>query len=639
MALHVNTRDLPYVSVPRGGLVIDNEALQAYIGTGIQGPTGSGLVPVGGGASGNPGAPGPAGPAGSPGVQGLTGPTGPAGPAGADGPLGPVGPVGPPGPQGIKGDTGATGPGGTGPAGAPGPAGPVGAPGPAGNTNLSGIDGASQVGYALDTPSPLKVSDVLDQLTVSPTRFWRTGDGTDYTPATNRALAFSKSVRFPRGKFQLKTPITMVTYMTITGDCPMRTGYPTDGTVGTVLSCTGGFLLNPDKGGGSTARKYICLRDLLIFGAGNGATGVDGEFGGLIEDCKFSGWGDAVNNPAAYLTRYFRNEFTGCTGTGLNLADLNGGSIRWCSFQPTCKQHIRTTLAATDGGGQGYPFCVNENLFNVNGGNYSNVVLVSLRGNFEFCNNYWESFSTTNDGNVFLEIVINKFDNSSFSVRHNEFNAHGKSDHAILIRAVTAAPNLVGGVITQNRFLGFAISMIHFGDKGASTNAHIEGVRIFDNTPSPISIENGAEYRPIYHSRWQGTPVSIAGSTYVNLPIGTAATTVLDARNNAATGANAVTIQKDGVWRVHAAVTVATTGTANLDSVGGGIFINGGEVEFTNCQLRGTTGGARGSQMLVLETTQALNSGDVITVQAHNGDTVNNISFTAQWVCDKDCWA
>lgn len=630
MALHVNTRDLPYTAVPRGGLVIDNEGLKAYLGDGTVG----GLVQFGGGGTGAPGPIGPIGPPGPPGVQGLTGPSGPAGAPGPTGAAGGTGPAGAPGPQGVAGPTGAPGPGGTGPAGAPGPTGPIGPPGPAGNTNLTGIDGASQVGYALDAPSPLKVSDVLDSLPVSPTRFYRTTDGTDYSPAVNRALAVSKTLYFPRGKYTLNSAIPMTENMLIAGDPGSYYG-ATDGSVGTTLYCPNGFLLNPTKGSGT--RVHMQVRDLYVLGATNGKTCIDGEMGGWVRNCKFTNWGDVVNNPASFLTRYIDLYFSTCTGTCLKLADFNGGTIRRCSFQTSCTKHIDTTMAATDGGGQGYPFIVSECCFNANGsGSQANGSLCTLRGTFQFENNYAEDFSTAASGIIFVEVVVSKFDKSNFSVKYCELNGHGKNLHNVLVRAVTSPPNIVGGEIAYNRWGGSTGSPIHFGDRGASTNASIENVRIHDN--GTTVVDNGNVYRGVGHSRYQGSPgISIAGATYVNLPIGTDATTIVTDTRGGFNAAGTYNVGKDGIWRIHCAIICRTAGTTKYDNVGAGIFLNGTEVEFGNCQLV-PDASATVQSMIVLETTQVITKGTNITVQAHNGDTVPNVSFTAQWVCDSDGW-
>lgn len=640
MALHVNTLDLPYVTVPRGGIVVDNEGLKMYLGVGQRGQ----LIELGTGTgTGDPGPIGPPGPPGPTGPTGLTGPSGPVGPTGLTGDAGPVGPVGPPGPAGADGAPGPIGPGGTGPIGPPGPTGPIGPPGAPGNTNLSGINGADSVGYALDDPTPLTVGSVLDSMPVNIQRFKRTTDS-GYNAAYTRAIAVSLHVVWPRGEYTVNNPIEMVEHMVLEGDCigNWNAGNAT-ATWGTVINCPNGFMLNPDKGGGQPARKHITIKNLGLDGNSTGKTGIDGEHGGYMDGVSFQGFGDAINNKASFLTRYERLTFNSISGTCLALADFNGGTIRQCFFQTSCKKHIDTTLAATDGGGQGYPYLIAENLFNASGGgSQANGTLCTLRGVFQFDNNYYEDFSSAASGITWVEILVSKFDHEAFSFRYNEANGHGYSRHVVVIRAITSPPNICCGVITGNRFSGgYTGGHIHFGDIGASTNANIEGISIYDNNNGVQNIENGNPYRPISHSRWQGaTPMDISGGTYIALPIGTAATSVvIDIRGNGFTGANTFTAQKTGVWRIHCAITAITTGTADLNSVGAGIFINGTEREFANCQLKGTTAGARASQMMVLETTQVLNGGDAITVQAHNGDAISNISFTAEWICAADCWA
>lgn len=634
MALHVNSRDLPYVSVPRGGVVIDNEGLKAYLGDGTVG----GLVQFGGGGAGSPGPVGPIGPPGPPGVQGLTGPTGPAGAAGPAGVAGPTGPVGATGPIGPVGPTGAPGPGGTGPIGPPGPTGATGAPGPAGNTNLTGTDGASQVGYALSAPSPLTVANVLDALPVSPTRFFRSGD-TDYSAAVTRALAVSKSLCWPRGKFTINTAIPMTENMSIAGDPGSYYGQSSDTSTGTQLYCPNGFLLNPTKGSG--ARIHMAVRDLYILGNSTGKTAIDGEMGGWVRNCKFSGWGDAVNNPNSFITRYVDLYFDTCSGTCLHLANFNGGTIRRCLFNTSCKCHIDTTLASTAGTntGQGYPFTITECVFNANGsGSQANGSLVILRGIFQFENNYLEDFSGAASGITFVEVVISKYDNATFSVCHNEMNGHGKNLYNVMVHAVTSPVNWGQGEIAWNRWGATAGNVdVHFGDRSATTNASVESVLVHDNGAVSV-IENGNVFRGIAHTRYAASPgISIAGSTFVQLPIGTDATTVaLDSRG--ALGTGNYTIGRDGVWRVLCIITARTAGTTNYNNVGGGIFVNGTQVEFGNCQLVANAS-AVVQDTIVLECTQAFSKGDVINVKANNGDTVSNIIFTVQWICPKDCWS
>lgn len=622
MALHVNTRDLPFVAVPRGGLVIDNEQLQAYLGTGLQGPAGLVLISGSGGA-GSPGAPGAPGPIGPQGVQGLTGPTGPAGPQGVVGDPGPVGPIGPPGPQGIAGPVGPTGPGGTGPQGLPGPPGPTGSPGPAGNTNLSGTDGASQVGYALDAASPLKVSDVLDALPVSPTRFWRSGDGTNYQPAATRALAFSKSILWPRGTFNIATPISMVENMTMAGD----EGSYMNST--TTLTCPNGFLLNPDKGGGAGARKHIRLRNLNINGNSSGKTAVDGEMGGWIERCSFANFGNCINNPASFLTRYVECYFDS-SDIALNLSDFNGGSIVRCSFSGKLGKAIDTnTLAPTDGGGQGFPYSIHECMFNTSN-SYQSAAMVTLAGTFQFENNYFEDYSSATGNTVFVEVIVNKFFKSSFSVRFNEMNGKGNVKYAVQVRGTSTDGNLIqcGGVISNNRMLGFS-HPVHFGDLGASTHSAAEGIRVFDNGANDGSVENGSPYRPFGRSTWTGS-LDISSATPVNIPIGTGSTIVSDNRGGF-DGTNRYTAKKDGLYIVQAKVSVsaataktAVTAQLNLNS-------NVVETDYTNLA-------AGSKESLRLNATLRLSAGDALTLLCANGDTAIASSFNIHWVCPTDGW-
>lgn len=487
------------------------------------------------------------------------------------------------------------------------------------------------------------LANKLTDLPVSVVDYYNsTTDGSDYGPALTRALAVSSSVYFPRGFYKIANPVSMANQATICGDEGSYYGQ-SDGSVGTTLSCPNGFLLNPDKAvSGAGARKHMKIHNLHIYGNASGKTAIDGQYGGEVSNCKIERFGYGVYNPASFLTDYFNVNFASCTICCLALSDFNGGSIRNCSFGSS-KKHIDVTLAATDGGGAGFPYEVCGNLFN-GGSSTANMALVTLVGTFKFEVNYYEEYASADNGQWWLEILGSKWDETNFSVRLNEFNAHGKNRYGLLIRAVTSPYNHICGSVTANRFLGLNTEPVHLGDPGATTNNSMEGIRIFDNNTGsnqgPTTLSTRA-YRPIYHSRWQGaTPLPISGSAYTFLPIGTnASETPLASRNGFASDVNTVTIPKNGVYRIWCYITAITTGTANLNNVGAGIFKNGTEFEYTNCQLIGTTGGDRASNMMVLGTTQYFDGGDLITVKAHNGDAVSNLSFAAEWICDQDCFA
>lgn len=630
MALHVNTRDLPFVSVPRGGLVVDNEGLKMYLSHGemgelveIQGAGGG----TGDGPPGPPGPTGPLGPAGAPGPIGLTGPTGPTGPQGVQGDPGPVGPVGAPGPTGADGAVGPTGPGGTGPTGDPGPPGPIGPPGPAGNTNLSGINGADAVGYALDDPTPLTVGGVLDQMPVNVYRFHRTSDA-NWTAAANRALAFSLHILWPRGTYTLGSPITMIEHMNMEGDniCNWDAGSATS-TWGTVLNCPNGGILNPDTRtgmDGANARKHIVIQNIAFDGNSSGKTGIDGEFGGYVIGCAFQGFGYGILNLASFLLRIERCTFNACSICAITMSDLNGGTIRQCNFQSNCKKHIDISVAASDTGGQGYPYIITENLFNAGAAIQNNQTLVSLRGVFEFTNNYFEDFAGATDGVIWCEILCSTDDKTSFRWSFNEANAHTRSLHALLLRSIKGNPCTIAGVVEGNRFSGGWPNggHIHFGDRGAATNANIEGVRIVEQATTGVVIDNGNAYRPVFTSKWTGT-ISVSGATDVNLPIGTDATSIFDARGNTATGARTVKADKDGNYEI--AFTAVFDDAATVV----GIYVNG--------TLVGTT--VTGSKVVSMCMNLSLQDNDSITIRAHGGTNVIAMNYSQRWSTNTNCWA
>lgn len=624
MALHVNTRDLPFVSVPRGGLVVDNEGLKLYLSHGEMGE----LVEIqgsgGGGDPGLPGPPGPVGPNGAPGPIGVPGPTGPTGPTGATGPTGPVGPVGAPGPAGADGAPGPTGPGGTGPVGPPGPPGPIGPPGPAGNTNLSGINGADAVGYAYDDPSPMNVGQVLDQMPVNVARFWRSGDA-NYTAAANRALANSLHVVWPRGTFTLGQPITMVEHMNMEGDniCNFDAGSALS-TWGTVLNCPNGGLLNPDKGGGQPARKHIVIQNIAFDGNSSGKTGIDGEFGGYVIGCAFQGFAFGIWNPACFLLRIERCTFNSCSTCAITMSDFNGGTIRQCNFQSNCARHIDITISATDGGGQGYPYTITENLFNAGAASQNGNSLVKLRGIFQFENNYFEDFAGAPDQVTWVEILASNDDKTAFSFCYNEANAHQQSRHALVIRALSTMSAPISGEIRGNRFSGGWPNgaHIHFGDIGAATHSNIEGVRIYEQATSGWTVENGPAYRPATNARWTGSQ-SVAGATLVNLNIGSNATTVFDARGNSANNATSRIVDKSGLWWI--------SFTAMFDDANTqvGLYVNGSlvDVELT------------GAKVMSLGVPLMLSDNDLLTVRAHNGTNCTGVTFGMLWQTNPDCYS
>lgn len=122
--------------------VVTEAAVVVNMGTGLTGPIGPKGDRGDPGVKGDTGDQGERGLQGDPGPQGVPGPKGDPGNDGAIGPAGATGPAGPKGDTGDPGTPGAVGPTGlTGPAGATGAAGPQGVPGPKGDTGDTGPQG------------------------------------------------------------------------------------------------------------------------------------------------------------------------------------------------------------------------------------------------------------------------------------------------------------------------------------------------------------------------------------------------------------------------------------------------------------------------------------------------------------------
>ena len=469
----------------------------------------------------------------------------------------------------------------------------------------------------------------LNDQPVSMLDFYKSTDGNNYTPAINRALGAHLHVYIPAGTWRLATPITMVEHMNLEGanTCNFDAGNATS-QWGTVLNCPMGGILNPDKGGGQPARKHIYISNLAFDGDSSGKIGIDGEFGGYVIGCSFDGFGYAIQNKACFLLRIERCNFTSCSVCAVAMSDFNGGTIRECFFQTSCAKHIDMTLTATDGGGQGYPYTITECLFNAGAGSQANQVLVSLRGIVEFCNNYYEDFASAAQGTSWVEILCSGGDHTAFSFRYNEANAHGKSRHALIMRYIGGGQT-VHGEVYGNRFSGGWTDPnfpIHFGDVGSLTsNAALGGIKVYGNggmdVQGRIAPNNGKPFRPIYHTKWSGN-IDVSGATPIAVPVGTASTTVFDARGNSANGTNTALIDKDGIWRVTAVGTFGDAGTTMI------LTQNGTTIESVT-----------GAKQMTLEYTGPLTGGDAMGIKASGGTNATLLSYTQQWICDKDCWA
>jgi hypothetical protein len=547
--LHVNTIDLPAVALPRGDVVFDDQQLLAFISDGTRG----GLTPFGGGGSG-PSIPGPPGP---PGTNGALGPVGPTGAPGTNGPTGPVGPTGLTGPQGAigpignPGPPGAPGPTSVGPTGAPGPVGPVGPTGAPGSTNLTSISGASQVGYALDSASPLTVASVLNELPVSPLRFWRSGDGAtsitssaaDFAPALTRAIAFSNHVKWPASKgyggtnnaFLVNSAVNYTEGLVIDGPGRCETADPSGSYSSTArIIAPNGYLKNPATGTiSASSRLRICIKNHHVYGAasGNTATAINGPFGGVVEGMRIEGFTNGVVNGSSFLSHYLDCTLMKITGTGIALNDFNGGSIQRCFFGADVACHYDCTGAPVQSGtGPGFPMLFHLNNHNY-GVTYTNTVVVKLRGSFVFSCNYMEDFSSALDGNIPVQVSVHDGDNASCTIYNNTINGHGYDACGMNFVANTNYWNHINGSMWGNNIMGHSGSgqkgPIYFGNVSDGLNNQIVGLRVYDGyygsgiTQGIVNASGQwSSYAPVCFSQSHpGTTVS--GSTFIQLPIHT----------------------------------------------------------------------------------------------------------------------
>lgn len=494
----------------------------------------------------------------------------------------------------------------------------------------------------------------LDDLPTNVQDFYNsTTDGGDYGPAFNRAFAAGHlRCDLPGKTINVNNPINPPEQMHVEG-----IHRPIGGSLSTVVAPKG-FIFNSrvDSTGASGAgnRVHFTLRNFTI-SAGSSGTGtsslVKGSMGGVFDGVEFLGKANyGIESNSSFLWQIYRCRFNGTfTNSGISVADFNGCRVMDCYFNVGVHRHVdMNDIAPGKGDYQpGFPVVLCGNNHNMGGGSISNGVSTKanrialvLRGRIRVDDSYFEdeSQSGSNSGNIFIDYIANKFDAGGLVLTNNEMNGLGHTLHEVVIRG-QGTPTRCNGVIAYNRMGGNFnnTAQIHFGDVGASTNAKVEGLMIHDNVDGHnvlAVIENGSPYRPLAHSQQVlATPLSIAGSTYVKIPISATAGIVTDNRNQFLTGA-VYNIDKTGYWKISCQLTVICTGTTDYPNVGAGIFINGVEVEFGNESLNAISG-KRVSGNIFMETLQMLKGGDDITVQAHNGEAVSQYSFTAQFISEE----
>jgi hypothetical protein len=462
-----------------------------------------------------------------------------------------------------------------------------------------------------------------------------TTDGGNYSPAFKRATdAGYLRVDLPPKTITCNTAITPVEQMHIEG-----IHRPIGGSACTVVA-PNGFILSPGTGAGS--RIHFTMKNFTISAGSTGAAAslVKGPIGGVFDGVEFKGTAThGIESNSSFLFQIYRCRFNGTfTGSGIIVADFNGCRVQDCYFNVGVHNHIDTTLDPGVGDfTAGFPIILCGNNHNMGSTTASNRTGCRLRGRVSIMDCYFEDESAagTASGNVFVDFIANKFDAGGLIMMNNEMNGLTHSQHCVIIRG-QSSPVRCNGVIAYNRMGGCTGTspQIHFGDINATTNAKVEGMMIHDNVDTArnvAKIENGAPYRPLAHSEEVlATPKSIAGSTFINIPI--AGVVVTD--NRGMLSAGKYQIDKSGYWRISCHLTAICTGSTDYANVNAGIFLNGTQIEFGNASLNAISG-KKVSEIITMETLQKFAGGDLITIQARNGESIGQYSFTAQYISEE----
>lgn len=446
--------------------------------------------------------------------------------------------------------------------------------------------------------------------------YYVSGDGNDYYPALVRAYAYSKTLAFPPGSFNVNTPLSYTT------DCIIIGAGPDDG--GTIINAPNGFLKNS-----STTRHHINISGMLVQGTGTGVA-FDGPFGGYLSYVYMDSYTTAVENASAFLSHYWRCNFTRCSAFGLNVADFNGSSVVECYFDAYTPCHISLLdVTPQSGTNDGIPFLLQNNNHNVSGNQFQNISALRLRGQFEMRDCYIEDFGSSADGICMVEVEVGQFDKVGLSIHNNLFNGHGHPKCAIAFWGSTNLRCDCFGSVYENKISGFATADILFGKPSDGTNNHIAGIQFLNNQYDSSTLAFGNQdthyiYRPLAHGNSTAS-TTIAGSTYVTLPIG--ATIVTDTASGMSS--SSYTVRKDGIYRLSCSL-IARSTSGSYPNIGAGLFVAGTEVEFANCAISFQSNPTE--QMMTLDAIMALTTNQVVQVKAHNGETINNISFSAEWI-------
>lgn len=453
------------------------------------------------------------------------------------------------------------------------------------------------------------------------TDFHASADGSDYYPALVRAYAVSANLNFPPGSFAVNTPLTYTSDFTITGASPQSS----NAGGGTVINAPNGFLKNA-----STSRKHMVLTNLSI--AGNGTnTCLLGACGGFLTQVSIDNYDKGMENSSAFLLHIKECSITRCATIGLSVADFNGSSVRDSYFDAYTPCHISLLdVTPTSGTNNGIPFVLEDNNHNVSGNQFQNISVLRLRGMFEMRDCYFEDFGASADGICFVEIEVGQFDKVGCSIHNNLFNGHGKTKCALNFWGSTNVRCDCFGSVYENKISGMATAPVIYGKLSDGTNNHVAGIQFLNN-----QLDTGATfvnqdihyiYRPLAHGN-STTPVTIASSSFATLQIGT--NIVTDTAGGM--GSTVYTIRNDGLYRLSACVTARST-SGNYPNIEAGLFLGGTQIETANCSITYQTNPTQ--QMMRLESLVDCTVNQVVQVKARNGETVNNVSFTAEWISE-----
>lgn len=386
------------------------------------------------------------------------------------------------------------------------------------NPDIGGLDSLKVGGFNLGKTGT-RARSLEDKLRDMPSLLDFTG--ADPTGVTDQSAVFaaalaanSGNVYVPPGTYLVSTPIAYIENTNIYGPAwNMTENGPT-----AVINAPTGFLANAN-----TTRKRISVRNLKVVGpgTGTGVVGINGPFGGRIEQVLFDQLGKGIVNASSYLSRYVRCSFYNMQ-IGISLADANGCKVEDCYSDSRCGVFVdMLTETPQTGNNNGYPIVIRGNNSNVATLTGGNQVVYRLRGLFKLVDNYMEDFSGAGpSGNEFVHVEVNRFDNCAFEISGNEINGQSNANCAVRVYGSHSLECRANGVITRNRWLGMLGGDVMGGSVANPTFNNISYLRIFDNSAGTVvsGFNAVAKYRPMATLGYDNAP-SIAGATLLQMPI------------------------------------------------------------------------------------------------------------------------